>query len=83
MIPKDKLDSFIARHKPLFYRTKIIQFAHARGVHPGIVVGQLHHRKALPMTHLERLFVQIRPFIVGQALTDGWEKVARVTKQDG
>ncbi|HEV3298110.1 MAG TPA: HigA family addiction module antitoxin [Planctomycetaceae bacterium] len=83
MIPKEKLDSFIARHKPLFYRTKIIQFAQARGVHPGIVVGQLQHRKVLPMTHLQRLFVQIRPLIVGQARTDGWDKMTRVAKQDG
>ncbi len=72
LIPTEKIESFIARHKPLFYQAKVIQFANARGVHPGIVVGQLHHRKAIDYRQLTKLTIDIRPYIKGAALTDGW-----------
>lgn len=73
LIPKDKMDSFIARHKPLYYQKKVVQFAQARGIHPSIVVGQLKHRGGLPQTHFHKLQAKIRHSIVGHALTDGWE----------
>ena len=72
LVPSEKLESFIARHTPLFYQAKVVQFANARGVHPGIVVGQLHHRKALDYRHLTKLLVDVRQYISGAALTDGW-----------
>lgn len=72
LIPSEKMESFIMRHKPLFYQAKVIQFANARGVHPGIVVGQLHHRKAIDYRQLTKLTPDIRPHIKGIALTDGW-----------
>ena len=72
LINSDKIESFIARHSPLFYQAKVIQFANARGVHPGIVVGQLHYRKAIDYRQLTKLTVDIRPYIKGIALTDGW-----------
>src|SRR6266404_4569160 len=66
LIPKEKLDSFIVRHKPLYYQTKVVQFAQARGVHPGIVVGQLQHRKEIDWQQLRKLLVKIRHEVIGQ-----------------
>jgi HTH-type transcriptional regulator/antitoxin HigA len=71
LIPPDKLESFIARNTPLFYQSKVIQFANARGVHPGIVAGQLQRRTG-DYTKLRKLQVDIRQQIIGMALTDGW-----------
>jgi len=72
LISNKHLRSFIARHKDLFSHEKVIRFAHARGVHPGIVVGQLQHAKALPPTHLNKLKAKCREHILGQTITDGW-----------
>ena len=72
LVPKDKLESFIIRVRPLYSRVRIIQFAQANGVHPAIVVGQLHHRREIPPKNLRDLLVPIRHLIVGKAMTDGW-----------
>jgi len=72
LISSDKMESFIVRHKPLFYQAKVIQFANARRVHPGIVVGQLRHRGAVDYRQLTKLMVDVRQYIKGDALTDGW-----------
>ena len=75
LVPRDKLDSFIQRHRPLYYQKKVVQFAQARGVHPAIVVGQLKRHGGLPETHLNKIQAKIRDVIRGQALTDGWGDV--------
>lgn len=77
LVPKDKLESFVDRVRPHFYQTKVVQFAQARKVHPGIVVGQLQrHPQGLEYTQLRKLLVKIREFVVGNALTDGWQQNA-------
>ncbi len=72
LIPEDKMLSFIARSRPLYYRQKVIQFAKARGVHPGVVVGQLQRREELEWSQLRKLLVGVREHLIGTALTDGW-----------
>ena len=72
LIPRDKLDSFIRRMKPLYYQQRVIQFAQSLGVHPGIVVGQLHKRRELKPSQLRKLLVPVRCFLIGQTITDGW-----------
>lgn len=76
-IPDDKLDSFILRVHPSYTRQKILGFAALNKVHPGIVVGQLHHRfqvsgKGLPFSHQRNLLVKVRHLVTGSTLTDGW-----------
>ncbi len=73
LIPREKIDSFIARNGKLISHKKVIQFANSRGVHPAIVVGQLKHRESLPPTHLNKLQAKVREYIIESALTDGWE----------
>lgn len=73
LIPDDKLTSFINRMHPHYYQTRVVQFAQARAVHPGIVVGQLHRRGKLKYSQLRKLLVKVREHIIGSALTDGWQ----------
>lgn len=63
---------FTIRVSPLYSEVRICGFAARVGVHPGIVVGQLHNRKEVPFAHYRKLLVKIREHIVGNALTDGW-----------
>lgn len=72
LIPKDKLDSFVIRNRPLFYRHRIEGFARLHGIHPGIVVGQLQKRGELGWNQLRGLLESFRSEIIGYALTDGW-----------
>ena len=72
LVPQDELDDFIQRVGPL-YSVKLVRgFANRLGLHPGIVVGQLHPRKEVDWSALRQTLVPVRSFITGVALTDGW-----------
>jgi HTH-type transcriptional regulator/antitoxin HigA len=76
-IPDEKLDSFILRAHPSYTEQKILGFSALNKVHPGIVVGQLHHRfrvsgKGLPFSHQRKFLVKVRHIITDTTLTDGW-----------
>lgn len=72
LIPREVLDSFIARHKPRFSKANIIRFANLHQIHPGIVVGQLQYRKAIKYTHSREMLAPIRQILTDVAFTDGW-----------
>jgi HTH-type transcriptional regulator / antitoxin HigA len=72
LIPPSEIDNFIARVKPLFSKQKIQDFAARIGVHPGIVVGQLHNRGAISPAHSREMLVRVRSMVTETALTDGW-----------
>ncbi len=72
LIPSEKLDSFIMRVRPLYSKKRIVQFAEVNGVHPGIVIGQLQHRKEILWSHSREMLVPIREQILGAALADGF-----------
>lgn len=72
LIPREKLDSFITRHKPRFSKMNIIRFANLHQIHPGIVVGQLQHRKGIRYSHSREMLVSIRSILTETAITDGW-----------
>ena len=72
LVSQTKLDRFIARVHPLYSKVKISAFANNNEVHPGIVVGQLQHRKKIAYAHSRDLLVKIRNIIIASALTDGW-----------
>jgi HTH-type transcriptional regulator/antitoxin HigA len=72
LINQGKLESFIARVHPLYSKQKIAAFAHANQVHPGIVVGQLQHKKKIAYAHSRDFLVRIKHIITASALTDGW-----------
>ena len=74
LIPSKEMDSFVRRVGPLYSRERIIQFAHKVKIHPGIIVGQLQHRKELGYSALRPLLVKVRDVVISTALTDGWNQ---------
>ena len=71
-LSQEDLDSLIARVSPLYSTKRIEGFAQVHEVHPGIVVGQLHHRGEVAWANFRRLLVSIRKYVIESALTDGW-----------
>ncbi len=72
LIPKNKIESFIARIRPHYYKIKIMSFSQLNNVHPGITVGQLQHRKEILYSHNREMLAKVRNFITPYAFTDGW-----------
>ncbi|MBX3734949.1 MAG: HigA family addiction module antidote protein [Verrucomicrobiae bacterium] len=71
LIPVGKIDSYILRKRPTFSRVSVLQFANANKIHPGIVVGQLHHRLGNYQLFRDML-VRIKGIAITTALHDGW-----------
>ena len=72
LVPQDNLNDFILRVSPLFSKNRLVGFAKLRGVHPGIVVGQLQHKGEISYTNHRNLLVKVRDAITASALTDGF-----------
>ena len=72
LVPKESLDDFIVRISPLYSTIRLMGFANLHGVHPAIVIGQLHHREELRYWQFRPLMEKVRAKITDSALTDGW-----------
>ena len=70
-VPCGEMVSFIGRRRRLS-GAKIVAFAEAQRVHPGIVVGQLHWRKKLSDKNLRRHLEKVRGYVIESTKTDGW-----------
>jgi HTH-type transcriptional regulator/antitoxin HigA len=70
-VPRAEFENFILRVSPLFSEAKVIGFAERIGVHPALVVGQLH-RRFKQYTILRKHLVKVRHLIAGLAPTDGF-----------
>jgi HTH-type transcriptional regulator / antitoxin HigA len=77
LVDQNELADFI-RRTPVFSRLKIVGFAKRLSVNPGIVVGQLQHRRLVPYTNFRPLLTTVRNLIIGNALTDGWSATATI-----
>lgn len=76
LVPQEELDDFIIRVDPLYSKKKIEGFASRIGIHPGIVVGQLHHRDRIKYWHSREMLVKVRNILLESILVDGWGRVA-------
>lgn len=72
LVPDDEMSSFIRRLRPYYSSDRVVQFANRVKMHPGIIVGQLHHRGEIGYAALRDFLVKIRAPVVTTALTDGW-----------
>jgi HTH-type transcriptional regulator / antitoxin HigA len=76
LVPQKELNDFMIRVQPLYSRSKIVGFAQKTEVHPGVVIGQLHHlgreKGGLDYSNFRELLVKIRHLIISSALTDGY-----------
>jgi HTH-type transcriptional regulator/antitoxin HigA len=75
LIPQAELDHWIARIDPLYSKKEIRGFATRLNIHPGIVVGQLQHRRKIDWRHNREMLARVRQFVMQAALTDGWGNV--------
>jgi HTH-type transcriptional regulator/antitoxin HigA len=78
LVPKQELDSFIMRVRPLYSEQRILLFSKRINVHPGLVVGQLQFRDEVPYTHFHKHLPKIREIVTQTALTDGWGTVPQL-----
>jgi HTH-type transcriptional regulator/antitoxin HigA len=72
LIPREKLEDFANRVRPLFSAARIQNFALTMEVNAGIVVGQLQHMHEIGYENLRKMLVPVRGIITRTALTDGW-----------
>ncbi|MBS1842601.1 MAG: HigA family addiction module antidote protein [Acidobacteria bacterium] len=75
LVSTTELRSFIQRVGPFYPTARIVQFANRMKIHPGIIVGQLHHRQELPYAQQREFLVKIRDVVSSTALTDGWNQM--------
>jgi HTH-type transcriptional regulator/antitoxin HigA len=75
LISSAELNSFISRVGPLYSKDRINRFANKLGIHPGIIVGQLHYRREIPYSANTEMLVPVRDIVIAEALTDGWGKM--------
>ena len=71
-IPTAEMDGFIARVNPVFSKQAVLGFARRLNIHPGLVVGQLQHRKLIPFSFHKEMLEKIRAVVTSSVLTDGF-----------
>ena len=77
-VPGAELTDFIARVGPYYSAEGILNFAKRIQVHPGLVVGQLHHRKELLYSYHVKYLVKVRHFVIDTAFSDGWGRILQI-----
>lgn len=72
LVPRFKLETFMDRWRPYYSAARINNFATQIGIHPGIIVGQLQHRKEVGYNAHRDLMAKVRDLVTLTAFTDGW-----------
>lgn len=72
LIPKNEFLWFVSHVAPYYSKEKINQFANKLSIHPGIIVGQLQHRREIEYYALNGLKAKVREAVAKAAFTDGW-----------
>ena len=70
-VPKQQLDSFLARKGPFISEQDVLAFAARMEIHPAIVVGQVQH-KTKKYAWLRKYQTSIREYLFDWKLVDGW-----------
>ena len=76
-VTKKKMDSFYRRKAPYISERDVIAFSAMQGIHPGLVIGQIHNRTG-KHAFLRKYLVSIRGHILPSAVVDGWGEIAPV-----
>ncbi len=77
-VPTAKMRSFYERKHPFFSDIDVRAFAKMNGVHPGLVVGQIHHMTG-EFRNLRQHLVSVRKIVTSSAMVDGWGDVLPVS----
>ncbi|MGF1623355.1 MAG: HigA family addiction module antitoxin [Alphaproteobacteria bacterium] len=70
-VPKDLLDSFLARKGEFISERDVLNFAGRLAIHPAIVIGQIQHKRQR-YNWLRKYQTSVRPFLLDWKFTDGW-----------
>jgi HTH-type transcriptional regulator/antitoxin HigA len=70
-IPRDKLESFLARKGKFVSEQDVLAFAARLEIHPAIVVGQIQHRQQ-KYGWLRKYQTSIRGYLMDWEFIDGW-----------
>jgi len=76
-VPKKSMDNFIERKSPLFSERDMVGFSRTMHIHPGLVVGQIHHRTGR-YELFRKYLVKIRHIVLHGTIVDGWGDIAPV-----
>lgn len=72
LVPQATLRGFIKSYKPYFSTARINNLATQLEIHPGVIVGQLQHRKEVGYGSHREAMVKVRELVTLTAFTDGW-----------
>ncbi len=72
LVPQNKLKAFIKTYSPFYSEARINNLATQLKIHPGIIVGQLQHRKEIGYNAHHKLMVKVRDLVTATTFTDGW-----------
>jgi HTH-type transcriptional regulator/antitoxin HigA len=78
LITHEAINDFIARTSPLYSTQRILRFANNIRIHPGIVIGQLQHRREVFWSSYRQMLDRIRDIVIQSSLTDGWGCTASI-----
>lgn len=76
-VSQARIKSFIARKQPYISERDVLAFAKICGVHPGLVVGQLHNHLKNYKNFRSHL-VSVNRELFDNAVVDGWGRVAPI-----
>lgn len=82
LVPQKRLETFIKLSRPYYSNQRIIEFAKKVGAHPGIVVGQLQHRKEILYSSHHASMAKVRELATITSFTDGWGHPVPVVKYE-
>jgi HTH-type transcriptional regulator / antitoxin HigA len=75
-VPQVRIKSFIARKQPYISERDVLAFAKICGVHPGLVVGQLHRHINNYYKNFRAHLVSVSREVIENAVVDGWGQIA-------
>jgi HTH-type transcriptional regulator/antitoxin HigA len=76
LIPESRLRSFVERRADRITEASIIAFAEITNVHPGLLVGMLHHINAIPYQKFAKMKINIRNMALMSSMSDGFGRPA-------
>ncbi|MEO5916525.1 MAG: helix-turn-helix domain-containing protein [Luteolibacter sp.] len=76
LIPESRLRSFIERRAGRINDESILAFAEIANVHPGVLVGMLHHIGAIPYTKFSKMKIDVRKMALMSSMSDGFGQPA-------
>jgi HTH-type transcriptional regulator/antitoxin HigA len=82
LIPQKRLETFIQMYSPYYSEARINNLATQLKIHPGIIIGQLQHKKEIGYNAHQKIMAKVRELVTTTAFTDGWgHPVPRIKSQ--